>query len=88
MDMPRSSVRPVEHLIVDAAAFDFSDTDEGDIGDTAFAAFATCEAQRATPDHDRADRADDVLAFCALLVFQDRRRRTRRGTMPIALPGL
>jgi hypothetical protein len=86
--MPRSSVRPVEHLVADATAFDFSEIDEDDIGDTAFAAFAACEAQRATPDHDRADRADDVLVFCALLVFKDRRRKIRRGTMPPALPGL
>jgi len=88
VDMPRSSVPPVERSIADAVAFDLSDTDDSDIGDTAADAFATRETRRAPHEHDRAHRADDAVAVCALLVFQDRRRSTRRGARPLALPGL
>ena len=80
-------------LIIDAAAFDFSDSDEVDIGNASpqtiesrqASATMVCEPRACEP---RADRADDVLAVCALWVFKDRRRRTARGAATRALPGL
>ncbi|HSS00017.1 MAG TPA: hypothetical protein VLM79_23335 [Kofleriaceae bacterium] len=85
--MHACSCRPAgDHcVIVDPAGFDLSDTDEVDI---VGAAFPEAEPDCLGPDHSRADRADDVLALCALMVFKDRRRRPRRGPGAHALPGI
>lgn len=71
-----------ERGIADAAGFDLSDVDEVDIG----SAELPIGEPRRTTSHDRADRADDVLAMCALLVFKDRRRPGR--SRPRTLPGI
>lgn len=85
--MPACSCRPADDhcVIVDPAGFDLSDTDEVDI---VGAAFPDAEPDGRSADHSRADRADDVLALCALMVFKDRRRRARRGPGAHALPGI
>jgi hypothetical protein len=85
--MPACSCRPAgDHCVsVDPAGFDLSDTDEVDI---AGAAFPDAGPDCPSADHSRADRADDVLALCALMVFKDRRRRARRGPGAHALPGI
>jgi hypothetical protein len=85
--MHACSCRPADDhcVIVDPAGFDLSDTDEVDIGG---AAFPEVEPDGPGFDHSRADRADDVLAVCALMVFKDRRRRPRRGPGTHALPGI
>ena len=73
------------HLLADAVAFDFSDTDDVDIG----SASPTIDLQtrRKTARELPADMAE-VLAFCALWVFKDRPRRRARGVSARALPGL
>ena len=75
------------HELADPVAFDFSDTDEVDIGGGS----PTIELQRfgsRTADQQSADQAD-MLAFCALWVFKDHPRRTRHGGVTArALPGL
>jgi hypothetical protein len=81
-DMPASFAPPVNERIADATAFDLSDVDEVDI------VAPLLDEPRRTSSCDRADRAPDVLATCALLVFQDRRRRARYGARSTALPGL
>jgi len=81
--MPAPGCLPVdERGIADAAGFDLSDVDEVDIT----SAGLPIGEPRRTPPSDRADRADDVLAMCALLVFQDRRRPRRHR--PRTLPGI
>ena len=85
--MPACLCRPSDDhcVIVDPAGFDLSDTDEVDI---VGAAFPDADPNCPSIDHSRADRADDVLALCALMVFKDRRRRLRRGPGAHALPGI
>jgi hypothetical protein len=84
--MPACSCRPEDDhcVIVDPAGFDLSDIGEADL---VGAPFPNAEPDGPSLDHSRADRADDVLALCALMVFKDRRRRPRRGPSAHALPG-
>ena len=71
----------------DGAAFDFSDADDVDIvSSTASLKEESCPPSH-SPEAQRADRAEDVLASCALWVFKDRRRKRDRGMFP-ALPGI
>jgi hypothetical protein len=72
-------------VIVDPAGFDLSDADEVDI---VGGAFPDTDRVRPSPDPTRADRSDDVLALCALMVFKDRRRRSRQRAGSCALPGI
>jgi hypothetical protein len=82
-EIPVTCRLPVdERGIVDTAGFDLSDVDEVDIR----SAELPIGESRGTRPCDRADRADDVLAMCALLVFQDRPRPTR--VRPRTLPGI
>ena len=74
------------HVLPDAVAFDFSDTDEVDIGN-ASPAIELLHARRETPHAPPVDMAA-VLAFCALWVFKDRPRRRAHGVSARALPGL
>jgi len=86
--MPACISRPASaHELADPVAFDFSDTDEVDIGGGS----PTIELRQLgnrTADKPPADQAD-VLAFCALWVFKDHPRRTSHGGVKArALPGL
>jgi hypothetical protein len=81
--MPGLSLLPVDDcLVADASGFDLSDIDEVDIGGEL--SFDKPRSARA----ERADLSDDVLAMCALLVFQDRPRKALHRAGPCGLPGL
>jgi hypothetical protein len=80
--MPRPPAAAVDpRAIVDAAGFDLSDVDEVDI--------VSAASRHPEPRRTNRERGpDDVLAMCALLIFQDRPRKRLGGKAGRALPGI
>jgi hypothetical protein len=86
--MPARFARPTGlHLISEAVAFDLSDADAAEPAEASLARVELPRSSRPDPAR-RADRADEVLALCALWVFKDRRRRRTHDASGGVLPGL